>query len=113
MEKSDPPEEKKREDYDDAVYKALEKNNRVIKVLLQPMSNGDMKIIVAYKTAKEIWKALKDLGTWTFKETRFLRPPRTIKLQSKEKMSPGICWTSIISKRINLFGMLHINSLEP
>ena len=48
-------------DYTDEDWKKLEKNNRAKKILHMVLSPSDLKKIMSYKTAKEIWDALKRL----------------------------------------------------
>ena len=53
--------EKEVTEYDDADFKKLEKNERAKKVLHHALTSSEIKKVIGYDTAKEIWDALKRL----------------------------------------------------
>ena len=65
---------KPRADYTDEDWKKLEKNSRPKKILYMDLLPTDLKKIIGYKTAKEIWDALRRLhhGNEDVKKNRIL-----------------------------------------
>ena len=50
------------EKWDEAAYKKIERNNKALKLIIHGLTPGDQRKVMAHKTAKEKWDALKKLN---------------------------------------------------
>ena len=48
--------------WDEAEYKKIERNNKALKLIIHGLTPGDQRKVMAHKTAKEKWDALKKLN---------------------------------------------------
>lgn len=74
MDKTDNTKEKDRSLYNDRDYKILELNSRAKKVIHMALGSSNLRKVLRYKTAHEIWEALKRMygGNEDAKKNRIL-----------------------------------------